>query len=45
MAEWVCLKCNYRWGSEDPVEPRKCPKCGAQTIYVPEEPVIKYKMK
>jgi len=45
LEEWVCLKCDYKWKSDEPIEPRECPKCGAQTIYVPKEPKIKYVMK
>jgi len=41
MAEWVCLKCDYKWVNESKVEPRYCPMCGCCNIYVPT--VIKQK--
>jgi len=41
VAEWVCLKCGYKWADESKVEPRQCPMCGGCIIYVPK--VIKRK--
>ncbi|MGD8544017.1 MAG: hypothetical protein PVG48_02745 [Candidatus Bathyarchaeota archaeon] len=34
MAEWICLKCGYKWTDESEVEPRYCPTCKSSMIYV-----------
>lgn len=37
MPEWECLSCHYRWVDEGKIEPKFCPKCGAQFIYAPDD--------
>ncbi|MDH5770828.1 MAG: hypothetical protein OEZ25_06045 [Candidatus Bathyarchaeota archaeon] len=35
MPEWECLSCHYKWVDEGKIEPKFCPKCGAQFLYAP----------
>jgi len=37
LPEWECLKCHYRWIDEERIEPKFCPRCGSQSIYVPSD--------
>jgi len=42
LPEWICLKCKHRWVVEGEIEPRYCPVCGSQNIYVPKIVKPKY---
>ena len=37
MPEWECLSCHYKWADEGKIEPKFCPKCGAQFVHVPSD--------
>ena len=33
---WKCLKCRCTWVNKQYADPRHCPRCGSQIIYVPK---------